>query len=97
MVRIFVRHTVADYAAWREVYDEFDAERGPMGVVAHGVYQGLDDPNDVTLWHDLATREQAEAFAASEALRDAMRRAGVRGQPTVWLARGAPSGPSRPD
>jgi hypothetical protein len=89
MVRIFVRHGVADYAAWREVYDEFDAERRPMGVVAHGVYQGLDDPTDVTVWHDFATREQAEAFTASEALRDAMRRAGVQGQPTVWLAREA--------
>jgi hypothetical protein len=97
MVRIFVRHAVADYAAWREVYDEFDAERGPMGVVAHGVCQGLDDPNDVTLWHDFATREQAEAFTASEALRDAMRRAGVQGQPAVWLVREAPSGPSHSD
>jgi hypothetical protein len=23
MVRIFVRHTVADYGQWRRVYDEF--------------------------------------------------------------------------
>ncbi len=97
MIRIFVRHDVADYAAWREVYDEFDAVRRPMGVVAHGVCQGLDDPNDVTLWHDFATREQAEAFTASEALRDAMRRAGVQGQPAVWLVREAPSGPSHSD
>ena len=42
------------------------------------------------VWHDFATREQAEAFTASETLRDAMRRAGVQGQPTVWLARGRP-------
>ena len=39
--------------------------------------------------HDFATREQAEAFTASEPLRDAMRRAGVQGQPIVWLARKA--------
>jgi hypothetical protein len=32
MVRLFVRHTVSDYQAWRKVYDEFDAERRPMGV-----------------------------------------------------------------
>src|SRR5947207_11570807 len=85
MVRLFVRHTVADYAAWRQVYDAFDAQRRPMGVIAHAVYQSLDDPNDVTVWHDFATREQAEAFAGSEALRSAMQRAGVQGRPMVWF------------
>ena len=85
MVRIFVRHRVADYVAWRKVYDEFDAERRPMGVVADAVYRSLDDPNDVTVWHDFATHEAARAFAASERLREAMRRAGVEGQLTVWF------------
>jgi hypothetical protein len=87
MVRLFVRHPVADYAAWRRVYDEFDAERRPMGVTGHAVYQSLDDPNDVTVWHDFATREEAEAFASSERLRDAMQRAGVQGRPTVWFVK----------
>ena len=31
MVRLFVRHGVADYEAWRKVYDEFDAQRRPTG------------------------------------------------------------------
>jgi hypothetical protein len=34
MVRMFIRHQVADYPAWRAVYDEFDAERTPMGSSA---------------------------------------------------------------
>ena len=85
MVRIFVRHNVADYDAWRKVYDEFDAERRPMGVVAHAVYRGLDAPNEVTVWHDFASREEAQAFASSERLRDAMQRAGVQGHPTIWF------------
>lgn len=84
MVRLFVRHSVADYTAWRKVYDEFDAQRRSMGVVGDAVYQALDEPNDVTVWHDFATREQAEAFSASDALRSAMQRAGVQGTPTVW-------------
>ncbi len=89
MVRLFVRHPVADYAAWRRVYDEFGVERRPMGVTGHAVYQSLDDPNDVTVWHDFATREAAEAFASSERLRDAMQRAGVQGRPTVWFVKEA--------
>ena len=89
MVRLFVRHPVADYVAWRKVYDEFDAQRRPMGVVGQAVYQSLDDPNDVTVWHDFATREQAEAFKASADLRSAMQKAGVQGTPTVWIVQQA--------
>jgi hypothetical protein len=49
------------------------------------VNQALDDPNDVTIWHDFGTRAEAEAFAWSTQLRDAMARAGVQGQPAVWF------------
>jgi hypothetical protein len=89
MVRIFVRHDVADYDAWRKVYDEFDAERRQMGVVAHAVYSGLDDPNDVIVWHDFTAREEAQAFASSERLRAAMQRAGVQGSPMIWFVEAA--------
>ena len=60
-----------------------------MGVTGHAVYQAVDDPNDVTVWHDFATREEAEAFASSERLRDAMHRAGVLGRSTVWFVKEA--------
>jgi hypothetical protein len=89
MVRLLVRHAVADYAAWRRVYDDFDVRRSAMGVTGHAVYQAVDDPNDVTVWHDFATRAEAEAFASSEELRSAMQRAGVQGRPTVWFVREA--------
>jgi hypothetical protein len=89
MVRIYVRHQVADYPAWKVVYDEFDSTRRSMGVIAAEVYQALDDPTDVTVSHDFDTREVAEAFAASDELRGAMTRAGVVGQPTIWFVKEA--------
>lgn len=85
MARVFVRHMVADYATWRKEYDAFDPQRRPMGVTAHAVYRSVGDPNDVTVWHDFPTSDQAEAFIASETLRTAMARAGVQGTPTVWV------------
>ena len=85
MVRLYVRHPVTDYAAWRQVYDAFDAERQTFGVTGHAVYRALDDGNDVTVWHDFATREAAEAFAGSDRLREVMHRAGVAGEPTIWF------------
>ena len=70
MIRLFVRHRVADYDAWRRVYDEFDTTRRPMGVLGEAVFQAIDDPRDVTLWHDFDTADEAQAFASSEAVRE---------------------------
>ena len=89
VVRMFVRHQVADYAAWREVYDSIDAERASMGVTGHAVYCSTADRNDVTAWHDFATQEAAQSFAASPQLHDAMQRAGVQSQPEVWFTTAA--------
>ena len=89
MARLFVRHRVADYTAWREVYDGFDKERRGLGVTGQAVYQSVSDPNDVTAWHDFSTQEAAEAFASSPQLRDAMQHAGVQGAPEVWLTTAA--------
>ena len=85
MNRLFVRHRVSDYDAWRKVYDEFDATRGAMGVLGQAVFQAIDDPRDVTLWHDFDAVNEAQAFVSSEAVRDVMQRAGVEGAPEVWL------------
>jgi hypothetical protein len=84
MVRLFVRHNVNDYAAWRKAYDDFDEERQSMGVGDHAVFRTVGEPNDVTLWHDFASVESAEAFMASERLREVMEGAGVAGEPTIW-------------
>lgn len=89
MVRLFVRHTVADYAKWRKVYDAFHAKRLPMGVTDHAVYRAVDNPNDVTVWHDFADAKSAQAFMGSQELRAAMSEAGVSGPPTVWLTNSA--------
>ena len=67
------------------MYDDFDAERPGMGVTGHAVFQSVDDPNDVTVWHDFDTRGQAEEFASSDRLRSAMQEAGVQGRPTIWF------------
>jgi hypothetical protein len=83
MVRMFVRHEVADYDAWRAVYDGFD--RSALGVTGQAVYRSLDDPNDVTVTHDFESEEAARSFASAGELESAMRRAGVTSTPTIWF------------
>ena len=63
MVRLFARLNVADYETWRKVYDQFYGQRGAMGVMGAAAFQLVDDPNDVTVWHDFETAEVARALA----------------------------------
>jgi quinol monooxygenase YgiN len=84
-VRMYIRHDVTDYAAWRKVYDGFDAERRGMGVSGHAVYRSVDNPNDVTVWHDFKSAEAAKAFASSPNLKGTMQNAGVKGPPSIWF------------
>ena len=85
MTTLFVRHQVADYAHWRKVYDGLATTQQAMGVQDQAVYQAIDDPNDLTVRHEFATLEAAQAWAGSPELRSAMHDAGVAGAPTVWF------------
>ena len=87
MVRMYVRHSVKDFKIWRKAYDAFDVERQGMGVIGDGVYQALDDPNDVTVYHDFKTPKRAESFAASARLKEVMKGAGVKGKPKIWFVK----------
>lgn len=85
MATLFVRHQVADYPAWRRIYDGFEPTRKALGVTADAVYQAADDPNEITATHEFATLDAAQAFAGSSELRAAMHDAGVVGAPTIWF------------
>ncbi len=87
MATLFVRHQVADYAAWRRVYDGFGPTRTTLGVTSASVYQAADNPNEITATHEFASLEAAQAFAVSPELRAAMHDAGVVGAPTIWFTR----------
>ena len=86
MVTMFVRHNVTDFAKWKQVYDGLETTQQRMGVTADSIFRAADNPNDVTVTHEFASLEAAQAFAASSELHDAMMQAGVAGQPTVWFA-----------
>jgi quinol monooxygenase YgiN len=88
-VRMFIRHEVNEYAAWRKAYNAFDATRRKLGVTGQAVYQSLDNPNDVTVTHDFKSADKAKAFATSPELKATMDKAGVKGSPQVWFTSSA--------
>jgi hypothetical protein len=86
MTTMFVRHNVTDYAAWKTAYEGFDSKRKALGVTAQASYQSATDPKDVTVTHNFSSIDAARAFASSPELKDAMQKAGVVGEPSIWFA-----------
>jgi quinol monooxygenase YgiN len=83
---MFVRHSVNDYAAWRAVYDEVEGLRQQYGCTGAEVHVDPTDKNDVFIIHRFPSLEQAQGFAGSAELREAMGRGGVSGAPRIEFA-----------
>ena len=86
---LIVRHNVADYAAWRSVYDSVDGLRASHGCTGQSVFQAPGDANDVFATHDFPTVAQAEAFAGDPELKSAMERGGVTSAPRIEIFQSA--------
>ena len=65
-----VRHTVADYAAWRAGYDDAETIRNEHGCTSQRVFP---------------TVGEAQAFVDDPTLQAAMQRAGVTSAPRIEI------------
>jgi heme-degrading monooxygenase HmoA len=74
---MLVDHRVADFDAWRKVYDEVRGWQHEHGVHFQQVLRNADDPNRVVVTHAFDSREAAEAFVNNPELQEAMGRGGV--------------------
>lgn len=77
MTIVFMLHQVADYDAWRRVYDSFADAQRQGGVTAQAVYRSEGDPNSVLVMHAFGSSEAAHSFLERPDLRQAMHDAGV--------------------
>ena len=83
---LLVRHRVEDYPAWRSVYDAVENLRQEHGCTDDEVLVDPGDSSEVYVLHRFPSLEQAQAFAGSADLREAMHRAGVAGPPRIEIA-----------
>ena len=72
-----VRHRVADFDAWKTLYDGFAPVQAEHGVHAHQVLRSIENPNEVIVTHTFDSREAARDFFAMPELKEAMSEAGV--------------------
>jgi hypothetical protein len=89
MIYVVVRHTVADYAKWRPIFDADQVNRRAGGATGvQNVYRDLANPNDITMIFEWDNAENVEKFLHNPALAETMKDAGVVSAPEFrFLAR----------
>jgi quinol monooxygenase YgiN len=82
MIYVSVRHTVADYAKWRPIYDADAPNRRAGGCTGvEQVFRDQANPNEITLIFEWDSAENAQKFLHNPALAETMKSAGVIGAP----------------
>ncbi|HKR06035.1 MAG TPA: hypothetical protein VJY62_15470 [Bacteroidia bacterium] len=83
---IAVTHTVKNYDKFREVYNAHDSLRHAYGITHFRIGRGLEDSNKIFIVNRIDDVTKAKEFAASADLKEAMKKAGVVGPPTIAFA-----------
>ena len=82
MIYASIRHTVADYAKWRPIFDADESNRRAFGATGvTQVYRDLANPNDITVVVEWDSLENAQKFASNPALAEGMKAGGVISEP----------------
>ena len=83
MINVLIHHEVADYTAWKAVFDSAFDWRHKNGECSCRIFRGAGNVNNLTLFFEWDTLEKARAFIASDELKAKMASAGVKGSPRV--------------
>lgn len=83
MVYTLFQQEVTDYDQWRTVFDSMAAVRRSAGTRDERIFRSADEPNAVTLLMAWDSIDDARSWMNDARLREAMKAAGVQGQPRI--------------
>ncbi len=85
-VSVFVSHEVEDWDKWKKVFDSHTDARKGASAIWHSVSRDAENENKIYI-HIVGTdMAKATAFLESEDLNKAMKEAGVKAPPEIWVA-----------
>lgn len=82
---VLIIHEVADYAAWKQVFDGAAAMRKAAGEHSYQVLRDKDDANLIVHFSAWSSHEDAMRFFQSPELEEIRRQAGVKAPNFVYL------------
>ena len=65
MLYMLVRHKVADFARWKEVFDSHKEAQEKAGLRLKHIWHTIDNPNEFFFLMDIADLKRAQAFLNS--------------------------------
>ena len=81
---VFIKHTVADYAKWKAVFDADSSFRNEAGLHLMGpIARGLENKNMVEIGLAMDDITKAKAFANDPRLKGVMQNGGVTSAPNI--------------
>jgi heme-degrading monooxygenase HmoA len=85
MVQFLVHNKVEDYKNWKPFFDEHASFRAKHGSKSAKVFRCKEDANDVLIFFEWDSLENAQKFMESDELKKTMKEAGVIGKPNIYF------------
>ncbi len=82
---LLVRHRVADFAAWKRVYDLHKKVRDAAGLKERHLFRGIEGSNEVIILFETRDLKRAHDFMQSAELKTRMEEAGVLEKPDLFI------------
>jgi len=80
---MLIRHQVANFEAWKKVYDDHAGARKAAGLKELHLWRNIENSSEVVVLFEAADMNKAKKFIMSKDLAGNMTRSGVRGQPEI--------------
>lgn len=78
-----VSHIVKDFDTWKKGFDEDEMNRSASGLTLRALARGIDNPNNVFIFLNVADLQKAKDFGTSPKLKDIMQKLGVMSKPEI--------------
>jgi hypothetical protein len=85
MTYMICRARVADFFAWKRVFDSHAEAQREAGLIVQMVLRNIDDANEVFMWFEVTDIGKARAFVTSPQVPDAQRASGVIEKPDIYF------------
>jgi len=86
---LIVTHKVGDFASWKSKFDADETNRIHAGLRVKGLYQSIEDPNEVTLVSEAEDIEKVKALFSNPDFQKVMQEAGVVSEPQIKMLKSA--------
>jgi len=85
MSYLLVHHNCEDFIKWKEAFNNHSSMRAQHGSKGGKVFRSTNNPNELFVLLEWDSLANAQKFAQSDNIKEAMKNAGVVGMPAIYF------------